>query len=483
MKTIGLLSIFTFLVIPSHASESATLPCERYVTFLNPGNSFAKEYAPDAGLSPQRKYELQAWSDKRKKIICDALCKIQKKAPGLVARASNGEKIKLLLTRYDDSSVGMAAPASGSVYCSPGSLDPPPESVQCFLAHEFVHLIDRDEYLTRGREWNQLIVPYLDRYRQMYNEFETWHVVDPRAAELGLPSGYAASNPGEALAECTKFIVVRNWKAPSAIQSFIMKNVLAEPQAVNIEAKLLRQAILDLPKQPLKAIATYTEVLRIDPDCIPVWEHLSYAWDAEDEPELAAFCVNEAAQLLKKNGVPPYDKDFAICHFVLGSLYLDQSDLKKAMDEFNKAIKLDPQYEDAYCVRGVVYDHLKQERNALADFERAIVINPEDGWPYRNRAISYYNTGQYSKAMMDANKAIIRKTVDNQIYNTRGRAYEAQGKYRQAIEDYTKAIAYQHKWTVPYKNRARVYEILGQVQLAAKDRQSVKELGPGNDEP
>ena len=48
-----------------------------------------------------------------------------------------------------------------------------------------------------------------------------------------------------------------------------------------------------------------------------------------------------------------------------------------ALQDFNRAIELDPNLPEAYVNRGLLYAILEQWDNALPDFNRAIEIKPE----------------------------------------------------------------------------------------------------------
>ena len=50
----------------------------------------------------------------------------------------------------------------------------------------------------------------------------------------------------------------------------------------------------------------------------------------------------------------------------------------KALENFNKAIKMNPAYTEAYSRRGMCYYELKKYRNALTDFDRASQLDPNN---------------------------------------------------------------------------------------------------------
>ena len=47
-----------------------------------------------------------------------------------------------------------------------------------------------------------------------------------------------------------------------------------------------------------------------------------------------------------------------------------------AIKDYNKAIQLDPELAEAYCNRGVAYEHTGEFERAIADHTKAIELQP-----------------------------------------------------------------------------------------------------------
>jgi tetratricopeptide (TPR) repeat protein len=61
----------------------------------------------------------------------------------------------------------------------------------------------------------------------------------------------------------------------------------------------------------------------------------------------------------------------------------------KAMEDYDKAIALNPDYQLAYNDRGATYLSTKDYASAISDFNRAIELNPKFARPYLGRALTY----------------------------------------------------------------------------------------------
>ena len=95
----------------------------------------------------------------------------------------------------------------------------------------------------------------------------------------------------------------------------------------------------------------------------------------------------------------PYPK--ATLYFQPGVDYAKQGDYRKAIEQFNEAIRIDPQYAAAYYNRGWAYGNLGQYERAIQDFDEAIRIDPQLGRAYYNRGIAYQAMGKSEEAERD----------------------------------------------------------------------------------
>ena len=79
--------------------------------------------------------------------------------------------------------------------------------------------------------------------------------------------------------------------------------------------------------------------------------------------------------------------------------------LEGAMEDFDRAITLDPRSYDAYNLRGVVYNRLGDTREALYNFQRAIDIDQTRPEAYDNKAIALTGVDDPVQAQEDCDEA------------------------------------------------------------------------------
>ena len=99
------------------------------------------------------------------------------------------------------------------------------------------------------------------------------------------------------------------------------------------------------------------------------------------------------------------DPDVASAYVNLGQAYNILGDYAKALEAFNKAISLDPSDCRAHNNRGIAYAKLGNRKEAIEDFNSAIAINPEDGRAYFNRSLLFGELGDNRREMEDLKAA------------------------------------------------------------------------------
>lgn len=124
----------------------------------------------------------------------------------------------------------------------------------------------------------------------------------------------------------------------------------------------------------------------------------------------------------------------------LGDAAYYAGEYEKAIDNYTKAIEINPEDAMAYNNRGVAYHKLEQYENAISDLTKAIEIHSEESNYYRNRGVSYHHFKQYEKAIKDFTKAIEIDPENIQAYKNLSEVLIVKGAYDEALRKTKKAL-------------------------------------------
>jgi protein O-mannosyl-transferase len=150
---------------------------------------------------------------------------------------------------------------------------------------------------------------------------------------------------------------------------------------------------------------------------------------------------------------------------------------QQAIDDFNKAIRLNPNYAKSYYNRGLTYAKLGQYQQTIDDCSEAIRLKPDYTDAYNNRGNAYAMLGQYQLAIESYSKAIHLIPDYYQVYINRGNVYAAINKYQRALDDYNRAVKLRPDYIRAYDNRAIFYFNQSNEKLGCFDATLACELG------
>lgn len=234
--------------------------------------------------------------------------------------------------------------------------------------------------------------------------------------------------------------------------------------------------------------------------------------DYPEPPAVKAFVE-------KRELSPTFTPDEASRRFHEALSAFENAKVDDAIKLYDQAIKLDPNFREAYLNRGLIYKYKGEWDKALADFDQGIKLSygevPSEVYfergfaqlqkknfdpaiadftaaidrsPTRNamdvgqshalRAEAYMNKREYAKAAADLNIVIEDNPQSSYAYLTRGRAKYEQQDAVGAIADYTKAITINPKDPRAFFMRGFAYGSLKQYKEAKADLEESIRLDP-----
>ena len=191
------------------------------------------------------------------------------------------------------------------------------------------------------------------------------------------------------------------------------------------------------------------------------------AYHHKGQPELALVDLNQAIRL-----APNYPQ--AYLHRAL--VFEKQGDIDDAIADCNKAVQIDPKYVEAYGERAELFSSRNDFDRAIADASRAIELDPQFLRAYNIRGRAFGSTGELDDSLSDLNRAIELNAKLPYLYNNRGNTYFAKNDVDRAITDYDFAIQLDSKAPLYYYNRGKAYEKKNKTDEALADYRKVLDL-------
>ena len=167
-------------------------------------------------------------------------------------------------------------------------------------------------------------------------------------------------------------------------------------------------------------------------------------------------------------------------YFKRGTIYKKLKNYSKAIEDYDKVIKLNSNDAGYYNGRGSAKYSLGEYKESVEDYNKAIKLNPNKVSYYNKRGNGKYKLGEYKESIEDYNKAIELSPNNASYYNGRGNGKYSLGEYKESIEDYNKAIELNSNNATFYGNRGSAKYRLREYKESIEDYNKAIELNPNN---
>jgi Tfp pilus assembly protein PilF len=142
---------------------------------------------------------------------------------------------------------------------------------------------------------------------------------------------------------------------------------------------------------------------------------------------------------------------------------------RAAVEDFNRAVQLFPEYAPVYNNRGNTLLALGFTEEALRDFERAIALAPGFAAAYNNRASALLKLGRTAEAIEDYTRAIRLAPQSPASLIGRGQAYLLQNRPFSALREFGRAIVVDSRSSAALRAKAAAAMHVGRFDEAIED--------------
>jgi tetratricopeptide (TPR) repeat protein len=133
---------------------------------------------------------------------------------------------------------------------------------------------------------------------------------------------------------------------------------------------------------------------------------------------------------------------------------------------------------DAYQYRGTAYVSKGSSDQAIEDFKKALELNPKYAEALDGLGWAHVQKGEFQNAIKDLDLAIQFKPKYWYAHSNRGSAYAGLGDHQRAIRDFSESIRLQPKWPHAFTGRAISYRAIGEFDKALSDHEEVIKQNP-----
>ena len=153
-------------------------------------------------------------------------------------------------------------------------------------------------------------------------------------------------------------------------------------------------------------------------------------------------------------------------------------DLPRAIEEFNRAIELDPDHVMAHVNRGNAQLQLRRFEEAIRDYDQVIKVAPEVPFVHLNRGNARQELGDIEGAIRDFTKSLDLDPKYALAWYNRGNARRLQGEFAAAVLDYDRAIELDSTFALAWSNRGLARYKLRKFKESIADQDRAIDLDP-----
>ncbi|HSE39796.1 MAG TPA: tetratricopeptide repeat protein, partial [Acidobacteriota bacterium] len=237
------------------------------------------------------------------------------------------------------------------------------------------------------------------------------------------------------------------------------------------------------PESQKKSVEYFNRAIQKDPEYSLAWAGLSDAYGSMAtngwiEPD-SAFQMSKTAALKAVS----LRSDLAEAQHSLGAvLFFYDRDWSGAEKLFQRAIDLNPNFADAYCVYSYLLSAQGRTSEALTKVKIALDLNPLDLKSMNDMAFAFYCARNYNAALKQINSILEIVPEYEPALNTQVYVYTALGQNQLAIQSGLKAVDVSKGSPIELATLGYAYAVAGRTQEAEEILKNLEEKSKDNNQ-
>jgi eukaryotic-like serine/threonine-protein kinase len=212
----------------------------------------------------------------------------------------------------------------------------------------------------------------------------------------------------------------------------------------------------DKPGNLDQAVTALNEAVKTDPKFALGYSSLGEAYRLRNQVDPNPRWIEQASAMLER--AVQLDDRSPAPYVSLGRLHSSLAKHDLALQEFQKALAINPRDSEAIKGMAGAYVRMGRIQDAEDSYKRAIALKPDYWDGYNSLGFFYYNQKRYADAIKQF-EHVIQLTPDNAAaHSNLGGQFQNVGDYQQAEEEFKKSIALAPSY-VAYANLGSLYEM------------------------
>jgi len=157
-------------------------------------------------------------------------------------------------------------------------------------------------------------------------------------------------------------------------------------------------------------------------------------------------------------------KDFpneSLLFNIFGACYSEIGPIESAINSFEKAILINPNYAEAHYNIGIAFQRANQLENAIKSYEKAIILKHAYPIAHNNLGLIMLESGHLNSAVKSFEWAIAYNPGYAEAHNNLGAAFQELNQFNEAIKQYKKAVGINPEYAQAFNNLGISFESLG----------------------
>ena len=246
----------------------------------------------------------------------------------------------------------------------------------------------------------------------------------------------------------------------SLIQDAVQKHQLGQLD----EAKFLYKQVLQIQPQSLDEQDLWSD--RYYPIAV---SNLGTIFEQKGELELAIEYYDKALKL---------KPDYGEVYYNLGNVFLQQGKLEAAIDSYKQALKIQPDYPQAHNNLGNVFQLQGKLEAAIESYQQALKIQPENAQTHCNLGNVFQLQGKLEAAIESYQQTLKIQPNYADVHEQLGNIFHQQGKLEAAIDSYQQALKIQPDSITAYINLGNTFSEQGNLETAIENYSKALEINP-----